>query len=169
MKFNTKTATPFNKQSPNSFIHDNTFIPADRQHDSNMNNDNYDGEGRSILFETVIVSTPVLVSTRVSDHDVTGSPPRRALLASPQVDDLSDMLHALTIGGSPTARATFNVGATPPLTTPHRIKQDVVVPSLVNSSSSLLGRCEVSVSNCKTQLPQTVLRSARFMRNNKCM
>ena len=168
MKLNTKTATPFNKQSPNSFIHDNTFIPADRQHDGNMNNDNYDGEGRSILFETVIVSTPVLVSTRVSDHDVTGSPPRRALLASPQVDDLSDMLHALTICGSPVARA-INVGATPPLTTPHRIKQDVVVPSLVNSSSSLLGRCEVSVSNCKTQRPQTVLRSARFMRNNKCM
>ena len=166
MKLNTKTATPFNKQSPNSFIHDNTFIPADRQHDSNMNNDNYDGEGRSILYETVIVSTPVLVSTRAADHDVTGSPSRRALLASPQVDDLSDMLHALTIGGSP---ATFTVGATPPLTTPHRSKQEAFGPSLVNSSSSLLGRCEVSVSNCKTQLPQTVLRSARFMRNNKCM
>jgi hypothetical protein len=164
MKLNTKTATPFNKNSPNSFIHDNAFIPANRQHDGNNNNDN-DHEGRTILFETVIVSTPVLVSSRAANHDVTGSPPRRALLASSQVDDLSDMLHTLSIAGSPAARAAVNVGATPRL-----IKQEVdVVPTaaaFVKSSSSQLGRCEVSVSNCKTQLPQTVLRSARFMRNN---
>ena len=156
MKFNTTKAASFNKNSPNSLLNDNKFIPEDHKQDDNNNND----EGRTLFYETILVATPVLASARVADHtkttSTTTSPSRRALLVSSQVDELGDLLDSLRIGRSSGGPAIS------PTAVPQRVLSAVVQPNVVVDVRPL-GRCATKIGqHPQTQQPQTVLRSARL-------
>ena len=150
MKINTKTATPV-KGSPNSFVNDNKAIPASRLQDKP--ND----QGREILYETFLVTTPVLASARLNPPQ-DGSPKR--FLAKSEVDELNDMLNSLYIGSpSPSSPATKKED---PATVKKEIKAEAG-ETKEQDDEQTLGRCESSVYDPKSESLMTVLRSVRFM------
>lgn len=167
MKINTKTATPI-KNSPHSFQNDNKFIPAAALfHDEDDNNNN-SKMGRTILFETVVVSTPVLASSRLNQPE---SDDKKRLLTKNEVDELNSMLNSLYLDSTtPTKKATI------PLKVVEEEEKVVIHKREKESSSSLssaalssssassnvLGRCSLAVYDDKTKVLVEVSRSARL-------
>jgi len=146
MKFNTKSLTPTTKDY--SFTNDNTFIPTKRQQA-----DHGDG-GREILYETVVVSTPVLASARVF-NDETPDKKKKRLLSKNDVDELNDMLGSLYLGAAPSSAATIKKEGAPQVHA-KSVQQEETKQEADESSN--LGRREMTFCDSK------VLRSARFMK-----
>ena len=78
--------------SPNSFVRPNDYIPGNSSRSGQESKAN---EGRQICYETILVSTPVLVSARLNPKDP--SPTKRVLTKS-DVDELNQMLNSLYVG-----------------------------------------------------------------------
>jgi len=138
MFFNTKTSKQI---SPNSYRNDNKFIPISRSTEEG------EQEGRQVYYETIVVTTPVLASTRIHDSE---SPKR--LLNKSQVDELNDLLNSLYLGDSSATTPTKKEG--PPVKSQdHETNSDDQV---------VLGRREQSIFDAKTKSHRTVWRSARL-------
>lgn len=165
MIFNTKTATPV-QGSSNSFVNPNKYIPSNR---SGTDKDSNSTEGRQIYFETILVSTPVLVSARLNPKDP--SPTKRALTKS-DVDDLNYMLHSLCIGNDK-VKPVATTKLTGPLSGSGVAKRavsftegtkhdDEDVESNIDTNKGGLGRYQEHVFDVKSQTTKFVLRSHRL-------
>jgi hypothetical protein len=150
MKFNTKFATPV-KGSPNSFENKNAYIPT-RAFESNDPK-----EGRTILFETVVVSTPVLASARLNQPDGDGS--KKRLLTKDEVDELNGLLNSLHIHDTIAPKSSL-VTADSGTQTPIEKKQDMITQS--EKVAPNLGRCSSNVFDKKSKAFVEVKRSARL-------
>jgi hypothetical protein len=148
MKFNTKLATSV-KDSPNSFENKNTYIPDE----AFVSNDSK--EGRTILFETVVVSTPVLASARLNQPDGDGS--KKRLLTMDEVDELNGLLNSLHIHDKIVPKSSL-VTADSGTRTP--IKRDMVARA--KKVAPNLGRCSSTVFDEKSKSVVEVKRSARL-------
>jgi len=154
MKINTKTATSV---SPHSFETPNKYIPDGAAKSSN-------GQGREVLYETVVVSTPVFASARI--HENQASSGQKRLLASDDVDALNDMLEKLYIGSSPASKTTTTT-TTPPIKKEAVVKEEDECKNENDeqqeaSSSFFLGRMFQSIYSAKTETHVVVKRSARL-------
>jgi hypothetical protein len=99
MKSDTRNVTPISKDRPYSFETPNRYIlEASERCDSDST------EGRKILYETVVVATPVLASARI--HELQQEEQKNCrFLDRSQVDELNAMLHSLYIS-TPTTTTT---------------------------------------------------------------
>jgi hypothetical protein len=148
MKFNTKFTTPV-KDSPNSFENKNAYIPDE----AFVSDDSK--EGRTILFETIVVSTPVLASARLNQNDGDGS--KKRLLTKDEVDELNGLLNSLHIHDKTVPKSSL---ATADSGTQTPIKQELI--GRAEKVAPNLGRCSSTVFDKKSKSVVEVKRSARL-------
>lgn len=176
MKINTKTATPI-WGSPHSYQNENKFIPASAYDDQRQ------GEGRTVRFETVIVSTPVLASARLHSPENSSCQANKRVLTKDDVNELNSRLNSLYLG-SPTKSSTnvskATITTSPCKSTPVKREEKTVVkkepkehkvvveekvavrPKRENVSLFSLGRYSLTIYDFKTNGFIEVLRSARL-------
>jgi hypothetical protein len=158
MKINTKdksTTTPLRKkQYSHSYYHENKFIPGASVGDFN-DSDDEPAVGRIVRYETILVTTPILTSSRTqkktkSGSSMASSKGRSKRLNKDDVDELSSRLEALyirdTLGESHQANHMSG-------------KSEGKKPE---PPTTFLGRCSLVIYNSATQGFIEVIRSARL-------
>ena len=174
MIFNTKTMTPM-QGSPNSFVRPNDYIPGNS---SSSGQESKANAGRQICYETILVSTPVLVSARLNPKDP--SPTKRVLTKS-DVDELNQMLNSLCVGhdkAEPVATTTKQVEASTRLLNSSKSSRvakrevsfaveetkqdDEGVEINYDTTNEGLGRYQERVGDAKSQTTKFALRSYRI-------
>lgn len=103
MKINTKKATPV-KNAPNCYINENPAYPNDVASGYES-----DGLGRERLFHTLVVSTPVLASSRIHNKQCNSSG-RKSFLSDHDVTCLTNEFKTLYVG-SPLLKVPDKVSA----------------------------------------------------------
>jgi len=175
MKINTKTASPI-QGSPNSFLNENKCIPTSRLQEDDEQPSG-DVLGREILYETVVVSTPVLASARINNNNNnntndTDSPeavePKR-LLSKSDLDELNEKLQSLYIGSPAMVKAE-----TPEKPTMKVVKEETTIKKVIFKEETKddyddaepLGRFEKSIFDTKSKTSKVVFRSVRLLVEN---
>lgn len=163
MKINTKTATPI-KDSPHSFQNENTFIPATKFNNDGGGDDDDDDKGRTILFHTVVVSTPVLASARLLNQPDEAADKKKRFLTKNEVDELNGMLNSLYLDTAPISTSAKETKATTTTSVVvHKEEKVAITKDDVESpSTTFLGRCSLVLYDAKTNDFIQVLRSARL-------
>lgn len=142
MKFDTKKATPVNKDSPHSYISPNKFIPESKD-------DNTSGLGRKQFYEVFLVATPELKSTRIQDN----TSESKRVVNEDGLDQLNELLNKLHLDDSPKFVVTPKSVSTE--------KKHAIQPKHVSFDDGF-GRKESRAYSFKSGRVVTVKRSARL-------
>lgn len=171
MIFNTKTATSVQDYF-HFFVNNNKFIPAntstiankeDKTEDENVEQQ----EGRTILYETFVVSTPVLASARIHQLEKDSAKNDKRLLDKSDVDELNKLLNSLYLDKN-NNKNNNNNNNTQSKTSDGDVKLKEVISktepesTTTTTTSHPLGRCHLAVYSDKTKGFVGAVRSSRL-------